>query len=71
MALDAETDTMQDTNRLIDYLVEQHSSIRERYRELIGSLGQLVSEISKWKSDEVTDYLKEHFSGILDRVKKI
>ena len=71
MALYADKEALQDTDKLIDYLVEQHSNTRERYRQLIGSLGQLVSEISKWKSDEMTDYLKEHFSGILDRVKKI
>lgn len=71
MALYADKEALQDTDKLIDYLAEQHSNTRERYRQLIGSLGQLVSEISKWKSDEVTDYFKEHFSGILDRVKKI
>ena len=71
MALYADKEALQDTDKLIDYLAEQHSNTRERYRELIGSLGQLVSAISTWKSDEVTDYFKEHFSGILERVKKI
>lgn len=71
MALHVDTDTMQDTNKLIDYLVEEHASTREHFRSKIDALGQLVQEISTWKSNEVTDYFKEHFSGILDRVKKI
>ena len=71
MALHADTETIQDTDKLIDYLVEQHSSTREHFRSKIDALGQLVSAISTWKSDEVTDYFKEHFSGILERVKKI
>lgn len=71
MALHEDKEVLQDRDKLIDYLAEQHAHLRERYREIIGPLGQLVSEISSWKSDEVTDYLKEHFSGILDRIKKI
>lgn len=71
MALHVDTDTMQDTDKLIDFLVEEHASTREHFRSKIDALGQLVSEISTWKSNEVTDNLKEHFSGILDRVKKI
>ena len=71
MALHVDTDTMQDTDKLIDYLAERHALLREQFREIIGPLGKLVSEISTWKSEEETDYLKEHFSGILDRIKKI
>ena len=62
---------LQDADKLIDYLAERHALLREQFREIIGPLGKLVSEISTWKSKEETDYLKEHFSGILDRIKKI
>lgn len=71
MALHDDKEVLQDADKLIDYLAERHALLREQFREIIGPLGQLVSEISTWKSKEETDYLKEHFSGILDRIKKI
>lgn len=71
MALHADKEVLQDADKLIDYLAERHPLLREQFREIIGPLGKLVSEISTWKSEEETDYLKEHFSGILDRIKKI
>lgn len=71
MALHADKEVLQDADKLIDYLAERHALLREQFREIIGPLGELVSEISTWKSEEETDYLKEHFSGILDRIKKI
>ena len=71
MALHDDKEVLQDADKLIDYLAERHALLREQFREIIGPLGKLVSEISTWKSKEETDYLKEHFSGILDRVKKI
>lgn len=71
MALHADKEVLQDADKLIDYLAERHALLREQFREIIGPLGKLVSEISTWKSEEETDYLKEHFSGILDRIKKI
>ena len=71
MALHADKGVLQDADKLIDYLAERHALLREQFREIIGPLGKLVSEISTWKSEEETDYLKEHFSGILDRIKKI
>lgn len=71
MALHADKEVLQDADKLIDYLAERHALLREQFREIIGQLGKLVSEISTWKSEEETDYLKEHFSGILDRIKKI
>ena len=71
MALHADKEVLQDADKLIDYLAERHALLREQFSEIIGPLGKLVSEISTWKSEEETDYLKEHFSGILDRIKKI
>lgn len=71
MALHDDKEVLQDADKLIDYLAERHALLREQFREIIGPLGKLVSEISTWKSKEETDYLKEHFSGILDRIKKI
>ena len=71
MALHDDKEVLQDADKLIDYLAERHALLREQFREIIGPLGKLVSEISTWKSEEETDYLKEHFSGILDRIKKI
>ena len=71
MALHDDKEVLQDADKLIDYLAERHALLREQFREIIGPLGKLVSEISTWKSKEETDCLKEHFSGILDRIKKI
>ena len=71
MALHDDKEVLQDADKLIAYLAERHALLREQFREIIGPLGKLVSEISTWKSKEETDYLKEHFSGILDRIKKI